>query len=223
MNFNSYLNDFNNEFGDEFDDIKRDKKRSLDIDNIFKTELSLLNDIKDIKNKTQNLDIIYLEYNDLKQKLNNKIKSKKKELIVLNNEKESIELTTARKKLSYLIHEYKFYVSQTNSKEYINTINLLHTKIEYILKSSNKKLNDKYKKIKNKYSSIIAFIKSEQLSNNTSQCNNEWSILEKINWYNQKINELIEKQMIFNNYLFLLDDLYNELISYKFNNIKSYN
>ena len=41
--------------------------------------------------------------------------------------------------------------------------------------------------------------------------------------YDQKINELIEKQMIFNNYLFLLDDLYNELISYKFNNIKSYN
>ena len=43
----------------------------------------------------------------------------------------------------------------------------------------------------------------------------------KINWYNNRINEMIEKQMIFDSYMFLLESFYDELIKYEIDKIKN--
>ena len=50
--------------------------------------------------------------------------------------------------------------------------------------------------------------------------NNEYDINKKIHWYNLRINEMIEKQMIFNNYIFLLENLYKEIVNLELDKLK---
>lgn len=221
MDLNNLLNNFEEDFGSKFDDIKKNYNHNLDIGSLFNLENSLIKEIQIIKEKTQNLDLIYLNYDKMKNNLNRKINSKKSELINLNNEKEEYDKTTVKKKLVYLMREYKFYLEQTNTNNYMNIIKLLHTKIEYLLKSSNSKKNNmKYDKVKNKYTNILAFINSEKISNKLNNLDQNSNISEKVNWYNLRINEMLEKQMIFNNYIFLLENFYKELVSLELEKIK---
>ena len=221
MDLNNFLESFNDEFGCKFDDIKKTYKHNLDIGSLFNLENTIIKEIQSIKEKSQNLDLIYLNYDNMKKILNKKINSKKSELINLNNEKEEYDTTTIKKKLSYLTREYKFYLEQTDTNNYMNNIKLLHSKIEYILKISNNKKNIiKYDKVKNKYNNILAFVNSEKMCNTENIPNNEYDINKKIHWYNLRINEMIEKQMIFNNYIFLLENLYKEIVNLELDKLK---
>ena len=192
MNINNLITSLTDENNDRFDDIKKLNKHNLDIDVLFNLENKTISEIASIKEKDQNLDLIYINYNKMK-----------------NNLKKNLNT-----KLSYVYNEYKFYIKNTNTDNYMNNIKDLHDKIEYLLKRiSNKKIINKYEKIKNKYKNIIAFVKSEKLLNDTI-LDKRKDTSYKINWYNNRINEMIEKQMIFDSYMFLLESFYDELIKY---------
>lgn len=222
MDLNKFLENFSFEFGSKFDDIKKENIHNLDIGSVFNVENSIIKEIQYIKEKSQNLDIIYLNYNKMKNNLDKKINVRKSKLILLNNEKEYYDKTTSKKKLSYLLKEYKFYLEQTDTLNYMNMIKLQHEKIEYLLKcSNNKKNNDKYVKVKNKYNNILAFVKSEKLTKCSIEVPNNVDIMFKINWYNQRINEMIEKQMIFNNYIYLLENFYKELVELEIDKVNN--
>ena len=221
MDLNNLLENLNDEFGSKFDDIKKNNIKNLDISSLFNMENSLIKEIQCIKEKSQNLDLIYLNYDKMKSNFNKKINTRKSKLINLNNEKEYYDKTTLKKKLGYLIREYNFYIDQTNTGEYMNNIKLQHNRIEYLLKCvNNKKSNIKYEKVKNKYNNILAFIKSENICNQSQEIPKYYDISDKINWYNKKINEMIEKQMIFNNYIFLLENFYKETVNIEIEKVK---
>ena len=221
MNINNLITSLTDENNDRFDDIKKLNKHNLDIDVLFNLENKTISEIASIKEKDQNLDLIYINYNKMKNNLKKNLNTKKSKLININNLKERYDINNLNKKLSYVYNEYKFYIKNTNTDNYMNNIKELHDKIEYLLKRiSNKKIINKYEKIKNKYKNIIAFVKSEKLLNDTI-LDKRKDTSYKINWYNNRINEMIEKQMIFDSYMFLLESFYDELIKYEIDKIKN--
>ena len=214
MNINNLITSLTDENNDRFDDIKKLNKHNLDIDVLFNLENKTISEIASIKEKDQNLDLIYINYNKMKNNLKKNLNTKKSKLININNLKERYDINNLNKKLSYVYNEYKFYIKNTNTDNYMNNIKDLHDKIEYLLKRISNK------KIKNKYKNIIAFVKSEKLLNDTI-LDKRKDTSYKINWYNNRINEMIEKQMIFDSYMFLLESFYDELIKYEIDKIKN--
>ena len=69
MDLNNFLESFNDEFGCKFDDIKKTYKHNLDIGSLFNLENTIIKEIQSIKEKSQNLDLIYcvkiLKYNNI--------------------------------------------------------------------------------------------------------------------------------------------------------------
>ena len=219
MNYNKLFEKIEDNYGENFDDVKKENIRHLSVDELFNTEIKLLKEIDIVKDESQNLDLLYLNYNNVKDHFNKKILDKKSKIIIINNNKELIDKSNLRKKNNYLKREYNFYLEQTNTKNYLNNIKLLHKKIEYLLNIYKSNIyNNRYSKIKNKYNNIIAFVKSENCE--TSKIDSSENILNQINFYNEKIENLIEKQMIFNNYIFLLESFYKDVVT---NEIKKLN
>lgn len=193
---------------------------SLDINTIFKLENELINDINQLQDKYKNLDLIYFNYNKMKNKIKRKIEGKKELLVKLSMQKEEFNNIEAKKKAIFLGREYTFYREQTNTKKLVERIKNLYNKID-ILKGDmkNRKLTLEYNKIKEKYRDILAFINSEKFDGKTSNMPSNFTNEEKIEWLNKRIEEYIEKQMIFDNYIYLLENYYNEVLDKKISNI----
>ena len=134
MNINNLITSLTDENNDRFDDIKKLNKHNLDIDVLFNLENKTISEIASIKEKDQNLDLIYINYNKMKNNLKKNLNTKKSKLININNLKERYDINNLNKKLSYVYNEYKFYIKNTNTDNYMNNIKELHDKIEYLLK-----------------------------------------------------------------------------------------
>ena len=200
----------------ENNDIKAKDIDNLDINTIFKMESEIIKEINQLEDKNKNLDIIYFNYNKMKNKVKRNIEEKKKILIRLSMQKEEFNNSEIKKKAIYLSKEYTFYKEQTNTKNLINKIKNLYNKID-ILKGDmkNRKLTLEYNKIKEKYRDIMIFINSEKFDNKNDNIPNNLNNEEKIEFLNKGIEEYIEKQMIFNNYIFLLENYYSEVLNQK--------
>ena len=59
------------------------------------------------------------------------------------------------------------------------------------------------------------------MDNSLTEIHNDSDISKKINWYNQRINEMLEKQMIFNNYIYLLENFYKEVVDLEVERIRN--
>ena len=66
----------------------------------------------------------------------------------------------------------------------------------------------------------MIFVNSEKFDNKNDCIPNNLSNDEKIKWFNKNIEEYIEKQMIFDNYIFMLENYYNEVLQKKISNIR---
>lgn len=197
----------------ENNDIKTKNIDNLDINTIFKLESEIIKEINQLEDKNKNLDIIYFNYNKMKNKVKRNIEEKKEVLIKLSMQKEEFNNSEIKKKAIYLSKEYTFYKEQTNTKNLISRIKNLYNKID-ILRGDlkNRKLTLEYNKIKEKYRDIMIFINSEKFDNKNDNIPNNLSNEEKIEFLNKGIEEYIEKQMIFNNYIFMLENYYNEVL-----------
>jgi len=219
MEIGNILNDLNSKTLNKYDDINKDYISSLDVNSIFKIESKIIDDLNILKEKDKNLDLIYFNYRNLKQRINKNIEKQKENLNCISMQKEEFGNIEARKKTLYLSKEYNFYKEQTNTKDLINKIKNLHSKID-LLKSDlrDRKLSLEYNKIKEKYNSILIFINSEKFDNKVDVIPSGGSNEEKINWYEKRIEEYIEKQIIFNNYIGLLENYYNEVLEKRISN-----
>ena len=104
-------------------------------------------------------------------------------------------------------------IIKTNTKTLISKINDIDNKINLLReKLKDRKLTIQYNKIKSKYNKIIIFVNSEKFDNKNDIIPNNITLEEKIKWYQNRIDELIEKQMILDNYIILLKNLYKNII-----------
>lgn len=216
MDVNNILN--------ELEEVKSNQSinniENLDINTIFKLENEVINEINQLQEKYKNLDIIYFNYNKMKNKVKRKIEEKKDILIKLSMQKEEFNNIEAKKKAIFLNKEYMFYKEQTNTKKLVEKIKNLYSKID-ILKGNmkNRKLTLEYNKIKEKYRDIMIFINSEKFDGKTDIIPSNITNEEKVIWLNKRIEEYIEKQMIFDNYIFMLENYYNEVLEKRISNI----
>ena len=197
----------------ENNDIKTKNIDNLDINTIFKLEGEIIKEINQLEDKSKNLDIIYFNYNKMKNKVKRNIEQKKEVLIKLSIQKEEFNNSEIKKKAIYLSKEYTFYREQTNTKKLMDRIKNLYNKID-ILRGDlkNRKLTLEYNRIKEKYRDIMIFINSEKFDNKNDNIPNNLNNEEKIEFLNKGIEEYIEKQMIFNNYIFMLENYYSEVL-----------
>jgi len=196
-----------------FDEINNNNLEHLDIGSLFKFEENIIKNIFKLENKNKDLDIIYLKYQDLKNSLKEKIISEKKLLIKINSQKEEYDKSEEKRKLLYLTKEYNFLLEQTNTKTLMSRIKEIDKKVELLKKElKDRKITMQYNKIKSKYSKIIIFINSEKFDNKTDVIPNNINMEEKIIWYENRIEEIIEKKMIFDNYIFSLETLYKDIV-----------
>ncbi|MBE6152617.1 MAG: hypothetical protein E7166_00110 [Firmicutes bacterium] len=196
-----------------FDEINNNNLEHLDIGSLFKLEENIIKNICKLENKNKDLDIIYLKYQDLKNSLKEKIISEKKLLIKINSQKEEYDKSEEKRKLLYLTKEYNFLLEQTNTKTLMSRIKEIDKKVELLRKElKDRKITMQYNKIKSKYSKIIIFINSEKFDNKTDVIPNNINMEEKIIWYENRIEEIIEKKMIFDNYIFSLETLYKDIV-----------
>ena len=202
------------------DYLKYKNIEDLDINTIFKLESELINEISVLEDKYKNLDLIYFNYNKMKNKIKRSIEIKKEVLIKLSNQKEDFNSLEDKRKTIYLSREYTFYKEQTNTKKLVEKIKNLYSKIDFLKGDlKNRKLTLEYNKIKEKYRDIMIFINSEKFDNKSDVIPNNLSTEEKIKWLNRGIEEYIEKQMIFDNYIFMLENYYNEVLQKRISNI----
>ena len=206
----------------ESNDVKYNSKdiKNLDINTIFKMESDLLEEISLLEDKSKNLDIIYFNYNKMKNKIKRNIEMKKDTLSKLSQQKDKLTDLDDKKKLLYLTKEYTFYKEQTNTKKLVNKIKNLCNKIDFLKgELRNRKLTLEYNKIKEKYRDIIIFISSEKFDNKKDILPNNLNIDEKIDWFNNRIEEYIEKQVIFDNYIVMLENYYSKVLEKKYQTI----
>ncbi len=206
----------------ESNDVKYNSKdiKNLDINTIFKMESDLLEEISLLEDKSKNLDIIYFNYNKMKNKIKRNIEMKKDTLSKLSQQKDKLTDLDDKKKLLYLTKEYTFYKEQTNTKKLVNKIKNLCNKIDFLKgELRNRKLTLEYNKIKEKYRDIIIFISSEKFDNKKDILPNNLNIDEKIDWFNNRIEEYIEKQVIFDNYIVMLENYYRKVLEKKYQTI----
>lgn len=199
-----------------FDELNNRNIEHMDISSLFKLENNIVNNINKMKENTKDLDIIYLNYKNLKNKIDSKINNDKELLIKINSKKDDYDKKDERKKLLFLTKEYNFFLEQTNTKELNKKINNLEKRINFLRENlKDKKLTLEYKKIKEQYKNILIFINSEKFDNKVDVISNNLNNKEKIDWYEKRIEELIEKQMIFDKYIYLLENLYNDILKKK--------
>lgn len=205
-----------------FDEINYNNIEHLDIGTLFKLEENIIKNIYKLENKNKDLDIIYLKYQELKNSLKEKVINEKNLLIKINSQKEEYDKNDEKRKLLYLTKEYNFLLEQTNTKILIDRINEMDRKVELLKKElKDRRLTMQYNKLKNKYSKIIIFINSEKFDNKIDIIPSNVSTEEKIIWYQNRIEELIEKKMIFDNYIFSLENLYKDIVEKRMLDITS--
>lgn len=205
-----------------FDEINNNNIEHLDIGSLFKLEENIIKNIYKLENKNKELDIMYLKYHTLKNKLKEKVINEKKLLIKISGQKEEYDKNDEKRKLLYLTKEYNALLEQTNTKDLMDRINELEQKINLIREElKDRRLTMHYNKMKAKYSKIIIFVNSEKFDNKIDVIPNNLGVEEKIMWYEKRIEEIIEKKMIFDNYLFSLENLYNDIIEKRMLDITS--
>ncbi len=217
MDVNNILNELEER---RVNKINNNDLEGLDINTMFKLETEIIEDINQLQEKYKNLDLIYFNYNKMKNKIKNKIEDKKKLLVKITMQKEEFNKIETKKKAIFLSKEYSFYKEQTNTKKLIEKIKNLCNKID-LLKGNmkNRKLTLEYNKIKEKYREIMIFVSSEKFDGKNETLPSNLTNEEKIEWLNKRIEEYIEKQMIFDNYIYLLENYYNEILDKKISNI----
>lgn len=217
MDVNNILNELEER---RVNKINNNDLEGLDINTMFKLETEIIEDINQLQEKYKNLDLIYFNYNKMKNKIKNKIEDKKKLLVKISMQKEEFNKIETKKKAIFLSKEYSFYKEQTNTKKLIEKIKNLCNKID-LLKGNmkNRKLTLEYNKIKEKYREIMIFVSSEKFDSKNETIPSNLTNEEKIEWLNKRIEEYIEKQMIFDNYIYLLENYYNEILDKKISNI----
>ncbi len=217
MDVNNILNELEER---RVNKINNNDLEGLDINTMFKLETEIIDDINQLQEKYKNLDLIYFNYNKMKNKIKNKIEDKKKLLVKISMQKEEFNKIETKKKAIFLSKEYSFYKEQTNTKKLIEKIKNLCNKID-LLKGNmkNRKLTLEYNKIKEKYREIMIFVSSEKFDGKNETIPSNLTNEEKIEWLNKRIEEYIEKQMIFDNYIYLLENYYNEILDKKISNI----
>lgn len=199
-----------------FDELNNRNIEHMDISSLFKLENNIVNNINKMKENTKDLDIIYLNYKNLKKRIDSKINNDKELLIKINSRKDDYDKKDERKKLVFLTKEYNFFLEQTNTKELNKKISNLEKRINFLRENlKDNKLTLEYKKIKEQYKNILIFINSEKFDNKVDIIPSNLNNKEKINWYEKRIEELIEKQMIFDKYIYLLENLYNDILNKK--------
>ena len=205
-----------------FDEINYNNIEHLDIGTLFKLEENIIKNIYKLENKNKELDIIYLKYQELKNSLKEKVTKEKNLLIKINSQKEEYDKNDDKRKLLYLTKEYNFLLEQTNTKLLVDRIKETDKKINLVRQElKDRKLTIQYNKLKNKYSKIIIFINSEKFDNKIDVIPSNVNTEEKIIWYQNRIEELIEKKMIFDNYIFSLENLYKDIIEKRMLDITS--
>lgn len=197
----------------KFDEINNNNIEHLDIGSLFKLEENTIKNIQRLENKNKDLDIIYLKYRELKNKLNEKVINEKKLLIKINSQKEEYDKNDEKRKLLYLTKEYNSLLERTNTKNLMDRIKEVDQKINLVREElKDRRLTMQYNKIKSKYSKIIIFVNGEKFDNKIDVIPSNLNLDEKIVWYEKRIEEIIEKKMIFDNYLFSLENLYKDII-----------
>lgn len=196
-----------------FDEINNNNIEHMDITSLFKLENNIINNINKLKISQKDLDLLYLNYGSIKNKLNKKIDNNKNLLININMQKEEYERNDCKRNLLYLSKEYNSLLEKTNTKSLLEIIKNLEQKID-LLKNDikNKKLLQKYSKVRDSFNNVTIFVNTEKFDNKSSIVPTILSSEEKILWYEKRIEELIEKQMIFDKYIYLLENLYNDFL-----------
>jgi len=196
-----------------FDEINNSNIEHMDITSLFKLENNIINNINKLKISQKDLDLLYLNYGSIKNKLNRKIDNNKNLLININMQKEEYERNDCKRNLLYLSKEYNSLLEKTNTKSLLEIIKNLEQKID-LLKNDikNKKLLQKYSKVRDSFNNVTIFVNTEKFDNKSSIVPTILSSEEKILWYEKRIEELIEKQMIFDKYIYLLENLYNDFL-----------
>lgn len=196
-----------------FDEINNNNIEHMDITSLFKLENNIINNINKLKISQKDLDLLYLNYGSIKNKLNKKIDNNKNLLININMQKEEYERNDHKRNLLYLSKEYNSLLEKTNTKALLEVIKNLEQKIDLLKKDiKNKKLLQKYSKVRDSFNNVTIFVNTEKFDNKSSIVPTSLSAEEKIFWYEKRIEELIEKQMIFDKYIYLLENLYNDFL-----------
>lgn len=207
----SFFNDYN-----DFIKLNNKNIEKMSISSLFELENNIVDDMNKLKETSKDLDLIYFNYKTLKDKINHKINNGKELLIMINSQKEYYDKKDIDKKLLFLINEYHFFLNQTNTEKINNIINNLENRINFLkddLKS--RKYTMEYKKIKEQYKNILIFINNKQFDNTEDIVPDNLNNEEKINWYEKSIEKLIQKQMVFDKYIYLLENLYNDMLNKK--------
>ena len=185
----------------------------IDIDSLFDLEEETFKKINKLENKIKEIDVIYLKYDSYKDIFKKRILNDKNLLIRIQTKKEEYENGNKKDKLLFLKKEYKILLRLSNYNYLVNRINDIMEKIDILIKddndNNNNNLINRYNKIKARYDEILSILKSNLSNKNTSY---EIDIDSKIKMYQYEIKRVIKKMMIFDNYLFSLDNLYKDVI-----------
>lgn len=183
----------------------------LDISSLFKLEKNIITYINELQCNNKNIDIIYFKYHEMKDKINSTIKANKDILIEINNQKKKYDLTNNYQKLNYQKKLYKLLCYQTNNSILINQIKEIEFAITLLLDDLNNcNLKSKFNNIKDKNEKKIKKVMHSK-NNNPYKL----TINEQITWYENKIEEKIKIKMIFESYIFSLENLYKDIIEKK--------
>lgn len=212
MNIKTYLQNISIDYS-KFDELYDKNIEQMDISSIFKLEKNIRNNIYNLENSNKDLDIIYLNYQTIKSNIKNKIRSEKNILIKLDNNKDNYNKDNLRQKLLFLTKEYNFLIEQTNTKLLVEKIETLESKIQILMDGiDDKNILSKYDKVKKQYNKIVIFTNSEKFGKKDDIVPNNVDITQKIEWYREEIETLLEKQMIFDKYIYLLENFYSDLL-----------
>lgn len=184
---------------------------SLDIASLFKLEKNIITYTNELQSNNKNLDLIYFKYYELKNKINNAVKYNKDILNQISSQKKKYDLTNNYQKLNYLKKLYKLLCYQTSKYILLKQVKEIENVITLLLDDLNSSdLNNKFSNIKNKNEKKI-----KKVIHSKNDSPYKLSTNEKITWYENKIEEKIKIKMIFESYMFSLENLYKEIIEKK--------
>lgn len=184
---------------------------SLSINSLFKFEKNIINHISELEDKNKELDIIYLNYFNLKKQINCSIEYEKNYLIEIKNKKDNYDINDIKNKLSYLKKEYTTLLYQTNIISFVKKTKELEEKIILITENTNKnELNSKLYEMKQKRNKIVKT--SKQTGKQKTNIYSRISIDKKICWYEKQIELLTQNKMILDNHIYCLENLYKDCI-----------
>ena len=184
---------------------------SLDIASLFKLEKNIITYTNELQSNNKNLDLIYFKYYELKNKINNAVKYNKDILTQISSQKKKFDLTNNYQKLNYQKKLYKLLCYQTSKSILLKQGKEIENVITLLLDDLNSSdLNNKFSNIKNKNEKKI-----KKVIHSKNDSPYKLSTNEKITWYENKIEEKIKIKMIFESYMFSLENLYKEIIEKK--------